>query len=202
MISEIRRRRLLGLVGAETDLEFEAPEPQPERHTAHDDLTSAASLQQRAMQMFEQERMRLRDPLSYERQRLPTFEADGIPMPPVPESRDYAGIEDRHREINRLRQVRQDLRRIARRRPAPTPPYIDGDYVNIRTEPGVSSPRPSSLTPALSPSHQAMLGESDVSMRRPLEDSDYMFTTRGPSTSDVSFEAMVTSLVDGIFSMF
>jgi len=152
------------------------------------ELPSAASLQSRAMRLFEQERMRLRDTLSFERQHPPNSEMDGPFMPPVPESRDYTGIEERQREILRLRQVRQDLRRMARRHPAPTPPYTDRDaeYM-VRSATGPDSPR-LSMTPALSPMHQNS-GDVESPPRRPLEASEFSFTARGLSSiSDVSIQ--------------
>lgn len=135
------------------------------------------------------ERMRLRDTLSFERQHPPSNEVDGPFMPPVPESRDYSGTEEREREILRVRAMRQDMRRMARRRPAPTPPYTDID-LSVNTlfndgRPGIDSPRPSSLTPVRSPSHQSSPAEADISPRRPLEESDFSFTIPGPAYASV-----------------
>lgn len=177
---------MLGLMPDTEPEEYEVSESQQDIPPNRTQLPSPASLQSRAMRMFEQERMRLRDPLSFERQQ-PSNTEDGPLMPPVPESRDYAGIEDRQREIYRLRQVRQDLRRMARRHPAPTPPYTDNDLAFLtRTE----SPRlSSSLTPVLSPSQQPSTGDVDSPPRRPLEESDYSFTSRGQLYNEVSIEA-------------
>ncbi|KUJ11996.1 uncharacterized protein LY89DRAFT_738622 [Mollisia scopiformis] len=173
--AEIRRRRMLGMLA---DAEPEDFEPSENRQRVP---TSDRTGELDGRSMFEQERMRLRDTLSFERQHRPSNEIDGLFMPPVPESRDYSGTEERQREILRLRAIRQDLRRVARRRPAPTPPYTDTDLnFMARNGPGIDSPRPSSLTPARSPSHPSV-GEADVSPpRRPLEDSDFSFTVRGP----------------------
>ncbi len=184
LTAEARRRRMLGLMPENEPEEYEVSEIQQEIPPNQAQLPSPASLQSRAMRMFEQERIRLRDPLSFERQH-PSNTEDGPLMPPVPESRDYAGIEERQREIYRLRQVRQDLRRMARRHPAPTPPYTDNDLAFLtRTE----SPRlSSSLAPVLSPSHQPSTGDMDSPPRRPLEESDYSFTARGQTYNDVSF---------------
>lgn len=99
---------------------------------------------------FNEDRMRLRDTLSFERQSPPNMEIDGPLMPPAPEPREYPSADVRRREIQRLLEVRRDLRRIARRRPAPTPPYTDTDIAlmaRMRTE----SPRPSSVAPTRSP---------------------------------------------------
>lgn len=75
-----------------------------------------------------EQRMRLRE--SFERQNPLNTEIDGPLMPPVPESRDYATtVEERRRELERSH-IR-DLRRMARRHPAPTPSYADVD-VNRR----------------------------------------------------------------------
>lgn len=184
--AESRRRRMLGMVSDARPDEFEVqildpPSGGPPNET---EMPSGAPFQSRAMRMFEQERMRLRDTLSFERQHAPNSEMDGPLMPPVPESRDYAGIEERQREIQRLRQVRQDLRRMARRHPAPTPPYTDRDIEYMaRTGTGINSPRPSSLTPALSPSHQPSTASSPL---RRLSD-DFSFTAQAPPyPADVS----------------
>ena len=146
---------------------------------ADPDFTSVASLQARAHRIFEEERTRLRDTLSFERQHPPNTEEDGPFMPPVPESRDYSGTEDRQREIQRLRQVRQDLRRMARRHPAPTPPYTDTD-IAFMNRLGSDSPRPSSFTPpVMSPARQPPTDETSASTspRRPLEeDNTYRFS--------------------------
>ncbi|KAE8453023.1 hypothetical protein EG329_012210 [Mollisiaceae sp. DMI_Dod_QoI] len=182
--AEIRRRRMLGMIVDTEPEEYEISESRPGGVSAQNETRDA---QARSMGWFEQERMRLRDSLSFERQHPPGNEIDGPFMPPVPESRDYSGSEERQREILRLRAVRQDLRRMARRRPAPTPPYTDTDLNYIaRNGPGISSPRPSSLTPARSPPYQPPIFEADASPRRPLEDSDFSFTTgiRGPPFAD------------------
>jgi hypothetical protein len=187
------RRRMLGMV-AEPE-EYEASE---NRQAAASTLSEARDPQTRSMGWFEQERMRLRDTLSFERQHPPSNEIDGPFMPPVPESRDYSGTEDRQREILRLRAVRQDLRRMARRRPAPTPPYTDADLNYMpRTGPGISSPRPSSLTPARSPSHQPVSAAADTSPRPPLEDSDFIFT-RGPPYADRATRAALSDRVQAL----
>jgi hypothetical protein len=185
--AETRRRRMLGMVSDAhpEDFEVQVLEPQSGGPPNQSELPSGPPFQSRAMRMFEQERMRLRDTLSFERQHAPNSEMDGPLMPPVPESRDYAGIEERQREIQRLRQVRQDLRRMARRHPAPTPPYTDRDIEYMaRTGTGINSPRPSSLTPALSPSHQPSTASSPL---RRLSD-DFSFTAQAPPyAADVSF---------------
>jgi hypothetical protein len=185
--AETRRRRMLGMVSDAhpEDFEVQVLEPQSGGPSNQSELPSGPPFQSRAMRMFEQERMRLRDTLSFERQHAPNSEMDGPLMPPVPESRDYAGIEERQREIQRLRQVRQDLRRMARRHPAPTPPYTDRDIEYMaRTGTGINSPRPSSLTPALSPSHQPSTASSPL---RRLSD-DFSFTVHAPPyAADVSF---------------
>lgn len=184
--AESRRRRMLGMVSdaRPDDFEVQILDPPSGGPSNESDMPSGAPFQSRAIRMFEQERMRLRDTLSFERQHAPNSEMDGPLMPPVPESRDYAGLEERQREIQRLRQVRQDLRRMARRQPAPTPPYTDRDIEYMaRTGTGINSPRPSSLTPALSPSHQPSTASSPL---RRLSD-DFSFTAQPPPyPADVS----------------
>lgn len=164
---------------------FEHPSGGPPNET---ELSSGPLFQGRPLRRFESsDRMRLRDSLSFERQHVPA-EVDGSPwMPPVPESRDFASIEERQREIARLRQVRQDLRRMARRNPAPapTPPYTDRDIEYMaRRGTGINSPRPSSLTPALSPSHQPSTGGSPLRMLS--EDFTYTGNDEGQYVADVS----------------
>lgn len=185
--AEIRRRRMLGMLA---DVEPEEHEPAERPRIPSYDRNATREYEGRTMGMLDQsERMRLRDTLSFERQHPPSNEIDGPFMPPVPESRDYSGTEERQREILRLRAMRQDLRRIARRRPAPTPPYTDAELsvtmIMNNTGPAIDSPRPSSLTPVRSPSHQSSLGEADASARRPLEESDFSFTARGPPYASV-----------------
>lgn len=154
--AETRRRRMLGIVsGDPTPGDYEVWERQTSQSPPEDtDLTSATSLtgraRARAYRMFEDERMRLRDTLSFERQPPPARDPDGPLMPPVPESRDYTSFEERRREIQRLHDVRRDLRRIARRRPAPTPPYTETDLA-FMARTASDSPQPSSQTPTLSP---------------------------------------------------
>jgi hypothetical protein len=197
--AETRRRRMLGIVSdaRPEDFEVQILEPSSGGPSHENEMRSGALFQSRgAMRMFEQDRMRLRDTLSFERQHAPHSEMDGPLMPPVPESRDYAGVEERQREIQRLRQVRQDLRRMARRQPAPTPPYTDRDIDYMaRTGTGINSPRPSSLTPALSPSHQPSTASSPV---RRLSD-DFSFTAQAPPyAADVSVfvpYSLISSLI-------
>jgi hypothetical protein len=74
---------------------------------------------------------------------------------------------------------------MARRQPAPTPPYTDRDIEYMaRTRTGINSPQPSSLTPALSPSHQPSTASSPL---RRLSD-DFSFTAQPPPYApDVSY---------------
>lgn len=183
--AEIRRRRMLGMLGeAEPIEDFEPVEPRQRP-------SNSDRIREDGRSIFEQERMRLRDTLSFERQHPPSNEIDGPFMPPVPESRDFSATEERQRDVRdnfRLRSLaRQDLRRVARRRPAPTPPYTDTDLnFMARSGRGIDLPRPSSLTPARSPSHPSV-GETDVSPR-PNEDIDFSFTVRGPPYAEVSMQ--------------
>jgi hypothetical protein len=157
---------MLGLVSdSNSPDEYEVWDSQQRSGSNEADSASVASLQARiAHRIFEEEQQsRIRDTNPFARQVPPNADADGPLMPPVPESRDYAaGMEERTREIQRMRQVRQDLRRMARRHPAPTPPYTDTDLTLIARI-GNDSPRPSTLTPALSPLRQLSAGEGDSS---------------------------------------
>lgn len=149
------------------------------------EVHSSASLQLRALRMVEQRQMRTRDPLSFERQNPSNPHADGPLMPPVPESRDYSAAEERRRM--RGARERYQLRRIERRQAAPTPPYTDSDLAFLARS---DSPRlSSSLTPVLSPTHQALSGDMDSPPRRPLEETE--FTFGGPPYTDVSVKHLV-----------
>ncbi|PVH84353.1 hypothetical protein DL98DRAFT_651587 [Cadophora sp. DSE1049] len=197
LTSEARRRRILGMMPEAEPEEFEVSEGQ---QGSMADLPSLAPLHSRAMRIVEQERerARMRDALSFERQHPLNSDIDGPLMPPVPESRDYSFAEERQREIHRLRQVRQDLRRMARRHPAPTPPYTDSDLAFLaRTD----SPRlSSSMTPVLSPSHQPSIGDSFSPPRRSLEDAEFSFTSvRGPFTDSMGRSS--TSLSERVRSL-
>jgi hypothetical protein len=186
--AEARRRRMLGMVGEPTPGDYEVWERQASRSPPNEpDVTSVASLHARAHRMFEDERMRLRDTLSFERQHPPPpRDVDGPLMPPVPESRDYSSFEERRREIQRLHDVRRDLRRIARRRPAPTPPYTETDLA-FMARIAHDSPQPSSLTPVLSPS-RPVDGADAENTRSSAQPSargtdEFEFTARTPSLS-------------------
>jgi hypothetical protein len=100
-----------------------------------EDMTPAQLLASRYYRS-DYERMRLRDQLSFERQRIGTSDNDGPSLPPAPESEDYhtrletvRQIQRREREHFQLQEARrrQELRRMARRRTAPTPPYVEGE---------------------------------------------------------------------------
>jgi hypothetical protein len=135
------------------------PLPPPPRRP---DLATAshAASHARAARAVEDEQMRLRDTVSFERQHPPNVVVDGPLMPPAPEPRDYASADVRRREIQRLLEVRRDLRRIARRRPAPTPPYTDTDLA-LMARMGTESPGPLSDTPTRSP---LPLGERETTV--------------------------------------
>lgn len=125
------------------------------------DATSVASLHARAHRMFEDERMRLRDTISFERQHPPTREHDGRLMPPVPEPSNHTSLEERERELRGLLQIRRDLR-AERRGPAPTPPYTESD-LTFMARIGTHSARPASHTPALSPPRRPNAGDPESS---------------------------------------
>lgn len=162
--------------------------------------TSSASSQSRAMRIHEQERMRLRDALSFERDAL-SFEhqrpsytgVDGPLMPPVPESRDYTTLEARQREAYRLRSVRRDLQRMSRRHAAPTPPYTDSDIVYMR---GVNEDPELSITPEMLPSLRTA-NESNSPPRHSLEE----LTARRPLFNEVSLRmSIICSTAQSVLS--
>ena len=139
-------------------------------------MSSIASLQARANRLFENERVALSDPLSWERSHSPDviqgYDLSFLPPAPDPELETRISQE---REMERLHQVRRDLRRMGRRRPAPTPPYTETDIALIaRTS--RDSPRPSSLTPALSPARLSPPdGEAEISRARYTEPEESDF---------------------------
>jgi hypothetical protein len=171
------RRRMQGMA-ADSNTAYEIWEntERERRPSPRDAEEPPAASQARGSRAFDDERMRLRETLSFERQHLPNVEIDGPLMPPVPEPRDYSSADVRRREIQRLLEVRRDLRRIARRRPAPTPPYTDTDLA-LMARMGTESPRPASVTPARSP--RLTLGELETSVT---------FSAR-PASGDPSFAA-------------
>ncbi len=150
----------------------------------------------------EGERMRIRDQLSFERHHVSNSDMDGPLMPPAPESRDF--VEDQRRQLadlHRLRQARQrqELRRMARRRPVPTPPYGDGDVqymvrVGERTA-DINLPRPyfHSLTPGLSssrsPSQQTESRARDIA--ESFLDSDNEPATYAPFSYTDSIDVSI-----------
>jgi len=139
-------------------------------------MASIATLQARANRFLENERTTLGDPLSWERQHpvsVTLREFDSPILPPAPDPELEARM-SREREIERLHQVRRDLRRMGRRRPAPTPPYTETDMAFMARR-ARDSPRPSSLTPALSPSRLSPPeGEAETSsVRNEQEESDF-----------------------------
>lgn len=164
---------------------------QMQRTSPPDDgeLTFVGNIQDRAQRMFEAGQARLRDTLSFERQhshpRPTNAEIDGPLMPPVPESRDYTSLEERHQ---RLRNI---SRRIAARNSAPTPPYTENDLASLPRI-GSDSPGPNSLTPALSPARQSPPNDAEIAPRRPIPSEDYgaiagsSYSGRRPHRIDVS----------------
>ena len=183
---ETRRRRILSMVADTTPEEYEVWEMQRASPPNDGELTSGAYIQERAHRIFEAGQTRLRDTLSFERQnpRATNSEMDGPLMPPVPESRDYSAIED-HQQ--RMRHISRRL--AARRNLAPTPPYTETDLASLPRI-GSDYPRPSTLTPALSPSRQSSSYDTDPVSGRPLDsDTAVIISARRPyrtSLSDVS----------------
>ncbi|CZS90622.1 uncharacterized protein RAG0_01641 [Rhynchosporium agropyri] len=113
LTAEARRRRIHGLLPeAEQYVSYqdEVLEGQRANGPTLVEVPSLSSLQARSLRL---ERMRMRDPLSYERHRASNPEIDGPLMPPVPESRDYSEAEvlQRHREAQSLRLERDQLAR-------------------------------------------------------------------------------------------
>jgi hypothetical protein len=148
--------------------------------------TSVAYIQERAhrIPVFEAGQTRSRDTMSFERQIPPhpqfsEAELDGPLMPPVPESRDYSAIED-HQQ--RMRHISRRL--AARRNLAPSPPYTEIDLTSLPRI-GSDSPRPSTLTPALSPSRQPS-ADAESAPRIPMEDTEVIISARRPYRTDVS----------------
>ncbi|KAF4637344.1 hypothetical protein G7Y89_g740 [Cudoniella acicularis] len=178
--AETRRRRILSTAADTTAEEYEVWEMQRTSPSNDGELSSVASHRERLHRIFEADRTRSRGPiLSFERRSPPDAEADGpLPMPPVPETRDYYAIGERQSEFNRLRQ-RHELRRLARN-PAPTPPYTDTDLAFLART-GSETPRTSSLTPALSPSRQGPSDDVESSSRSNLETPDLTSSIRGSS---------------------
>lgn len=178
-----------------TGSQWDALENQQSGASRDIERSSTASFHARALRSFE-DRMRLRDTLSFEPQSVPTSDPDG-PLPPVPESRDYSRAEEIQREIQHLSQVRleirHNLRRMARRiQPAPTPPYTEGEVMFMaRAETNLRPPRNfSSFTPdlSLSPLEQRPTSEVETSTG---PDSEFSFTARGPPyRSEVSDESI------------
>lgn len=171
--AEARRYRIItaGIEGENEALGLS--DIQRSSHPNEIELPSSAFFQPRTMmRMFEQEPTTARDPPSFERQQ-PASTEDSPPMPPVPESRDYAGSDERQRIIYRARQIRSNLHRA---RGVDLAPRTGGDPAfSSRTE----SPRLStSMTPVLSPSHRPSAQISDSPPRRTLEESDFGITVR------------------------
>ena len=183
---------MLGLVADTNSDEYDMAEARPGAPPTQAVLTASDS---RPLNTMDEERTRLRDPLSFERQHPPSSEMDGPLMPPVPESRDYSvmvieerRLADRIRELEQIRRDRSDLRRMARRHPAPTPPYAATDIGSVGlSRSGIDSPRPSSLAPALSPSHRVPAGDGEASPRRQPDDPDFSFTVHRSFAADVSY---------------
>jgi hypothetical protein len=196
LAAETRRRRMLGLVtGFNGNGDYEVWEGQRTSPPHESGIPPVASSQAPGPRMFDDERMRLRDTLSFERQHTTNMEADGPLLPPAPESRDYHPVAlspEAQREVLRIHEIRRNLQRLARRRTAPTPPYTETDIALIARV-GTDSPRPASLTPTLSPSRQLTLQDLEASMtfgRPSLERHD--FTVRdAPNTSDVSVDISI-----------
>jgi len=187
------------MVADTTPEEYEVWEMQRASPPNDGELTSVAYIQERAHRIFEAGQTRLRDTMSFERQnphpRPSNTELDGPLMPPVPESRDYSAIED-HQQ--RMRHISRRL--AARRNLAPTPPYTETDLASL-PQIGSDSPRPSTLTPALSPSRQP---SSDVESapRIPLEDTEVIISARRPyRTTDVSDVSIIILKFTIIFTL-
>jgi len=148
MSPETRRRRIIGRF-----MEFDRlddfyvvePNTQGGAPPRDDDITPASLPSGRPYHSNtspDYERMRLRDQLSFERQHTGNSDNESPSLPPAPESEDFNAREldvlrqQSERQLQRSERLnqqllqarrRQDLRRMARRRAAPTPPYLEGD---------------------------------------------------------------------------
>jgi len=204
--AENRRRRMLGMVGDINGDNYEVWENAHRSPPEVADATPVASIQAaQAHRMFERERMRLRDNLSFERRYPPVTEVDAPLMPPVPESTEFNDtisdqeqirlrhFAERRIERERSHDARRDLRRIARRRPAPTPPYSERE-VSLRES--SNSPR-LSPTPPLSVSRQPRAEGADRSLSPSrISVEEFQFTTRAPPfVSDVSIIFFIQILI-------
>lgn len=164
---EARRRRILSAAAPTSPRPEDYEVWMTERTSSPNDgeATSAAHLREHAHRILESGQTR------FDRQnphtRPSNTDMDG-PLPPVPESRDYSAIEDQQQRLRRI------SRRLAARNLAPTPPYTEADYTLPRVRSRSRSPRPSTLTPTLSPSRQS---DGDITPRRLLRDTEIMLTT-------------------------
>lgn len=161
MSPETRRRRIIGrMADFERAEEYEVVEPDTPGGAPPRDEDNIIVPQE-----TDYERLRLHDQLSFERQRTGAEDNDGPSLPPAPESEDFnsssrlEALRMIHRSVARDREAyqlqearrRQELRRMARRRTAPTPPYVEGDMTyNPRANRPEGEERRSILTPARS----------------------------------------------------
>ncbi|KAH8596511.1 hypothetical protein B0O99DRAFT_620618 [Bisporella sp. PMI_857] len=169
--AEARRRHVLGMTAGLPDASYtEYAVVGGQRISPSDDSEGVLARGHRIWN----ERMRLRDTLSFERQYPPSMDVDGPLMPPVPESRDYSSFDDRRREIERIN-IR-DLRRLARRHPAPTPPYTETDITRLGHI-GSESPRNATT----SPSRYTPTGDvENIGQRAEEESIEFVATARRP----------------------
>ncbi|RDL38066.1 uncharacterized protein BP5553_05499 [Venustampulla echinocandica] len=194
--AEIRRRRILSMVADTTPDDYEAWELRQASPSndgeEQDPAVAPGRLERRGeelhhsiMRRFGRDRNRDREPepVSLERENPPSAQ-DGSAasmMPPVPETRDFYAVGPRRHELNRLRH-RQNFRRSVQNAaptpPYPTPPpYTDTDLAFLARI-GLDLPRPASLTPALSPSHQVAMDDAEAPLRRPHGESLLVRATR------------------------
>jgi hypothetical protein len=179
LLVETRRRRMLSMLDSNYE-DYEVWENQQRSPPTDIEDSTVASSHARAQRLLEEGRATLRrySP-SFERQHVASSEEQDPLMPPVPEPGDYAALVGRHRDLQRLHQVRQDLRRLARRNAAPTPPYTETE-ASSNTPPNQDDSRPSSLTPAISSIHQSIVDGAGSEMRhpsaaRPTAESPWVF---------------------------
>lgn len=169
MSPEARRRLMLeGMLNLER--EREASENRQMSPTEQD-VATESTRSTRTRLLEPQSRMMLRDSLSFERRHGPEADVDGPLLPVASEMRDS----ERGRWAI-AHQARREIDRLARRRPAPTPPYNDGEYAYITGD----TPHPDSLTPALSPSHSANTPHSPRAL------ADLWRRDAGQETAEVS----------------
>ena len=121
------RRRLLGSLEHSREEAYQIWEGHSRRNAREPESDTSSSLHIRAQRILDEERAILaREPPSLVAQPSGNSEPDGPGMPAVPEPSLFARSEERYLAAHRSR-TRDQLRRMARRHAAPTPPYFEED---------------------------------------------------------------------------